>query len=247
MKKISNDATILLLGTLFTRTAMFMSIPFLAIYLDNVMGLSAAQIGYVIGVNPLVNVFFSLFIRKIIDFFDLKKALFITPIVWGIIFILFAFTNLFIGFLILNGLNGLCYVIYEPSCKMALSQYTDSKTKLFVFNLRYTAINIGAVVGPVLSIPLGFKYSIKPYIILGCMYVVVGCINYFLKEPQVISDHNFDDSVKYDKEKIKFDKKVYFNLFLLITGVAFSHFGYSLFNSTIAQYLSRLGSNGVEL
>ncbi|NRR75047.1 MFS transporter [Tetragenococcus halophilus] len=73
MKNVSNSAIILLLGTLLTRTAMFMSIPFLAIYLDNVVKLSSTQIGYVIGIQPFVGVIFSLFVGKIIDYCQIKK------------------------------------------------------------------------------------------------------------------------------------------------------------------------------
>ncbi|GBD60828.1 MFS transporter [Tetragenococcus halophilus] len=246
MKNVSNSAIILLLGTLLTRTAMFMSIPFLAIYLDNVVKLSSTQIGYVIGIQPFVGVIFSLFVGKIIDYCQIKKVLIIVPIIWGIVFILFAYTNFFIGFLILNGLSGLSYVIYEPACKKALSQYAVTQSKLFIFNLRYAAINVGAVIGPLLSVFLGFKYTIKPYIILGFIYILVGLMNLFLRKSTVITNGKQNDLLFHYEKKYFNQKKNFFRLILLIVGVSFSYFGYSLFNSTISQYLSRLGENGVE-
>lgn len=246
MKKVSSSAIILLLGTLLTRTAMFMSIPFLAIYLDSVVKLSSTQIGYVIGIQSFVGVFFSLFVGKIIDYCQIKKVLVIVPVLWGVVFILFAYTEFFVGFLILNGLNGLSYVIYEPACKKALSQYAVTQSKLFIFNLRYAAINVGAVIGPLLSVFLGLKYTIKPYVILGFIYILVGLINLFLRNSIDLTNYKQNDSLfTYGKQSFN-QKGSFFGLILLIMGVSFSYFGYSLFNSTISQYLSRLGENGVE-
>ena len=248
MVKVSKSASILLAGTLFSRTAMFMSVPFLAIYLSTILSLSPTQVGYIIGVNPLVNVLFSLFAGKLIDQFHVKKFLIAIPIAWGIIFILFAFSNQFSQFLILNALNGLCYVIYEPSCKKGLSQYTSSESKLLIFNLRYAAINIGAILGPLLSIAFGFKYTMKPYVLLGIIYIFIGLVNIFLDEDspskRIIKD--MADSKKVRNRSVIFDN--HFRQFLLLlAGVMFSYFGYSQFNSTISQYLSRESAKGIEI
>ncbi|MGX7150758.1 MFS transporter [Enterococcus ureasiticus] len=248
MSKISKSAIILLVGTLFSRIAMFMSIPFLAIYLSNVAMLSPTQVGYIIGINPFVNVLFSLVVGKVIDRVQAKKILVIIPIIWGIVFILFSFTEQFTGFMVLNGLNGLCYVIYEPSCKKSLSLYTENESKLLIFNLRYAAINIGAVVGPLMSIALGFQNTIKPYLILGFIYIIVGLTNLFLREIDVLNKNGIDHRALKTpvKKSIIFDKN-FKPLILLILGVMFSYFGYSQFNSTISQYLSQDDLGGIEV
>ena len=242
MKRPSQSAIILLIGTLFTRTAMFMSVPFLAIYLSNIIQLSTIEIGYIIGVNPLSNVLVSLFIGRVIDRIDLKKILIITPVCWGVIFILFTQIDTFLGFILLNGLNGMCYAIYEPATKKALSQSTAAQNKLFIFNFRYAAINIGAISGPILSVWLGFKNSIKPYAILGILYMIVGGMNFFL-------NNHLEKKVPI-KQASSMEKKSsskHLSFILLLLGVSCSYFGYSQFNSSIAQYLSNLGTNGVEI
>ncbi|MBL1230061.1 MFS transporter [Enterococcus sp. BWB1-3] len=247
MSKISKSAVILLMGTLFSRIAMFMSIPFLAIYLSDVAMLTPTQIGYIIGINPFVNVLFSLVAGKLIDLIQVKKILVLIPVIWGVIFILFSFADRFVVFMILNGMNGLCYTIYEPSCKKSLSMYTRIESKLLIFNLRYAAINIGAIVGPMLSITLGFKYTIKPYIILGIIYIIVGLTNLFLSEDEIPKIKKDTDKHTKESKKAIFLDKNFKQLILLIIGVMFSYFGYSQFNSTISQYLSQESSSGVEL
>lgn len=242
--KLNKETTTILLGTLFTRMAMFMSTPFLAIYLTNELHFSPLQTGYVIGINPLVNVCFSFICGYISDKLAVKHILTWTPIFWGIIFISFNYSHSFYMFLFLNAINGLCYSLFEPTAKKTLSFYTNESKRLLVYNLRYAAINLGGVVGPLLSLVFNVKKSLISYLLLGVIYILFGLTNRII----------FNGKQKNEQQTVTVLSRKKVNLkqltpyLLLMLGITFSYFAYAQFNSTIAQFFanSPIFSNGVK-
>jgi len=51
----------IIIGTLFARTATFMTILFLSIYLTKVKGISPVEAGTIIGISAFVGLFYTLF------------------------------------------------------------------------------------------------------------------------------------------------------------------------------------------
>ncbi|KYD15845.1 hypothetical protein B4119_2273 [Parageobacillus caldoxylosilyticus] len=51
----------IIIGTLFAKTATFMTIPFLSIYLTKVKGISPVEDGAIIGISAFVSLFYTLF------------------------------------------------------------------------------------------------------------------------------------------------------------------------------------------
>lgn len=82
---------------------------------------------------------------------------------WMLVFAGFAAASNLWVFFVVNALNGLCKSLFEPASKALLSDMTEEKTRLLVFNLRYAAINIGVVFGPVLGLYFGSSQSTTPF------------------------------------------------------------------------------------
>jgi MFS family permease len=235
----------ILLGTLFTRIALFMSTPFLAIYLSDVRQFSALEIGYIVGINPLVSVLGSSLGGHLSDKIKLYSLLSYTPIFWGVIFISFYFASSFSTFLLLNALSGLCYVLFEPATKRTLSAFSLPEQRMFIYNLRYAAINLGAFLGPLLGLLFSTTTSLFPYLILGSFYIIYGFVNRHTMKEAVIPITVNPTSV--EKAANKTTPVVAY--LLLLIGITFSYFAYAQFNSTVPQFFasSTLFRSGVTL
>lgn len=238
----------ILIGTLFTRTALFMSTPFLAIFLTNQKGLSLLDTGYILSINPLINVCFGFFGGFLADKLSLKRIVEFIPIVWGTVFILFYFAGNSWHFLLLSALNGLCYSIFEPASKKILSTQTPRENRLLVFNLRYAAINLGAFVGPLLSLLFNMKMTLFPYVPLGILYILYGISTRFFFRDLPGIEAAAPQKAKYSPHAFKLLLQDHVFL-LLLAGMSFSFFGYSQLNATVSQYLANTSSltNGVQL
>lgn len=238
--KLNRKVWNILGGTFFTRTALFMSVPYLSIFLTEQKHIPLLLTSIVLAVNPLVNVTFSWLGGTLADKLSLHKIVGFTPFIWGAVFILFYFADSFWSFLLLNGLNGLCYSLFEPASKKVLSTESLPEQRLLVFNLRYTAINLGAFAGPLLSLLFNMKMTLFPYVILGILYILYGAstLFFFRGNPAIQPSVS---TTRLDLKDFSIIRKDYVYL-LLVGGMSFSYFGYSQLNGTISQFLTNTGS-----
>lgn len=244
VKNINSPARTILFGTFFTRTAFFMSTPFLGIYLTSVLHISVTQTGIILSAFPLIIVLLSGIIGSFTDKLALHQVLVLVAFFWGIIFILFFFASTFWHFLLLNSLNGCCYAFFEPAAKKVLSLETAPKHRLMAYNIRYTAINLGGFLGPLLSQLLQIQKSLVAYLLLGICYILyAGVLMTTLNDSKPPTSTGFQQQKSSHQWQIVLSDS---GFIFLLAGVAFSYFGYSQFNSTLAQYLSlsTIFSNG---
>ncbi len=75
LKKLTPPTATILFGTFFTRTAFFMSTPFLSIYLTSVLHIPLPQTGMVLSACPLIIVLLSGFIGNFTDKLALRSVL----------------------------------------------------------------------------------------------------------------------------------------------------------------------------
>nr|WP_250621122.1 MFS transporter [Bacillus subtilis] len=117
-----------------------MSIPFLAIYLTAVQGASASYAGLVIAASSSVGILASFYGGYISDKFGRKNMMLVSIFGWMLVFAGFAAASNLWVFFVVNALNGLCKSLFEPASKALLSDMTEEKTRLLVFNLRYAVL-----------------------------------------------------------------------------------------------------------
>lgn len=245
IKKLHPISVTIIIGTLFARMAMFMTIPFLAIYLTSVKGVSASLAGAIIGISSIVGLFGGFFGGYFSDRYGREKVMKISLLMWTFVFIGFATAESVWTFFLLNALNGLCRSFFEPSSRALLSQVTKQENKLLVFNLRYAAINVGAAIGPLVGLKIGASSSTTAFFVTSFVYFLYFILLVTLFSKYTIEKHGDASehvTLRNAVNVLRNDRVFLCAVIGMILGVT----GYSQFNSTIPQYLSQY-EDGVQL
>ena len=231
----------IVIGTVFGRMATSMSIPFLAIYLTNVKGVSATETGMIIAVSSFVGIATSFFGGYFSDRFGRKKVLLISIFLWSFVFIGFGSVVAVWGFFLMNALNGFCRSVFEPASRALLADLTEPKNRLIIFNMRYTAINVGVIFGPLLGFYLGSSESTSAFFIAAGVYALYGVsllLTYqktsFKTAP---GENNSSGGHVKLMDALQITKSDQILLWSLI-GFILAITGYSQLSSTLPQYLS---------
>ncbi|MHC5216901.1 MFS transporter [Enterococcus sp. LJL128] len=224
--------TILLGETFISRIAMFMSVPFLMIYLSETFHFSTWELSLIVGVNPLCSMLFGPIGGHLSDKFKLNQVVCLVSFVWGMTFIGLTTVSTVPLFFLLNGFSGICYVIHESTVKKILSFNSSLKNRKKVFTTRYWLLAVGAFLGPLIqtagSISVPTAYSM-----LGGAYVIFSCLNvwifssYSQKETQQITKKIF---------ALPQDRKQFRSFLIFLAGIAFSYFAYAQFQSTVSLF-----------
>ncbi|WMT30679.1 MFS transporter [Bacillus aerius] len=226
----------IIIGTIFGRMATSMSIPFLAVYLTQVKGASASSAGLIIAVSSLIGIVASFYGGYVSDRIGRKKVMLLSIFGWTLVFVGFAFADAICVFFFMNALNGLCRALFEPTSKALLSDVTPSSIRLFVFNLRYTAINIGVIFGPLLGLYLGSSKTTFPFLAAALIYLLYGLTLTWQFQKHPVAAPESPKQIGVKKALSIIQKDTVFSIILI--GVTLCSFGYSHLSSTLPQYLS---------
>ncbi|PGM52587.1 MFS transporter [Bacillus sp. AFS053548] len=240
----------IVIGTLFVRFASTVSMPFLAIYLTSVKHISPAMVGLMLTVSSFLGVFFSFIGGTLSDRIGRKTILLSSIFLWSITLVGFGLGNSFVWFFVLNSILNICSSFFEPSSRALLSDLTDEKSKLLVFNLRYAAINVGVAVGPLVGLYLGSSKSTLPFVLSGIVYFFYGLTLLFMLSKYKIGEGKSASATNKVSMKASFSilrKDIIFALTILT--ICFYGLGYSQSFSTMSQYFANAPQfhNGIKL
>ncbi|MFC6040472.1 MDR family MFS transporter [Paenisporosarcina macmurdoensis] len=235
----------LLIGTVFARGASFMALPFLALYLSNTHGIHPIWIGVTIGLSPLTGTLGGFIGGYFSDRYGRKKVILWTIFVWGLVYFGFSLATHIGTFMVLNALNGLCRSFFEPSSQAMMADLTSVDKRKRVFSLRYTAINIGASLGPLLGVYVAQFSTSLPFLLTGIMYLLYG-VTLFIMLHRYSITHSIpvhqlpmlDSLIVIWRDK---------TLLLFIIGGVLVNVGYSQIDSNLPQYIQNSFSEGVAL
>lgn len=238
LKQIHPLAWTVIIGTMFGRLVTSMSIPFLSIYLTGVLGASPTQTGFTVAVSSLAGVMVSFYGGYISDRIGRKLVMLVSVFAWAAVFFGFSMADRLWLFFVINTLNGLCRAVFEPTSRALLSDITPPEHKLLVFNLRYAAINLGVVFGPIIGLQLGSAKTTFPFLIAGFVYVAYGLVLMLQFHRQRSAMPVRQSTVPPRlREAIQVTSRDKVFLPVLI-GTVFCVLGYGHFGSTLAQYLT---------
>ncbi|WP_440119251.1 MDR family MFS transporter [Paenibacillus sp. QZ-Y1] len=249
LQQIHPLAWTIIIGTMFGRLVTSMSIPFLSIYLTQVLGATPTQTGFTVAVSSLAGVMVSFYGGYISDRIGRKIVMLVSVFGWACVFFIFSGAEHLWVFFLANTLNGLCRAVFEPTSRALLSDITPPQHKLLVFNLRYAAINLGVVFGPIIGLQLGSAQSTFPFMISGLVYIVYGLVLFLQfqsqrgklpQHTQVTAPRLRDALATTGRDRV----------FLpVLIGTTFCVLGYGHFGSTLAQYVTQnpLFENGSQL
>ncbi|AHV97656.1 MDR family MFS transporter [Paenibacillus sabinae] len=238
LRHIHPLAWTIIVGTMFGRLVTSMSIPFLSIYLTKVLGATPTQTGITIAVSSLAGVSVSFYGGYISDIIGRKKVMLVSIFSWAVVFVGFAMAGHLWVFLVVNMFNGLCRAVFEPTSRALLSDITPSEHKLLVFNLRYAAINLGVVFGPIIGLQLGSAQSTSPFLIAATVYIAYGLM---LVLQFAVHGKNLSAPSRAQAPQLREALSVTGRdrVFLpILIGTIFCVLGYGHFGSTLAQYLA---------
>ncbi|MBW4080490.1 MFS transporter [Paenibacillus sp. S150] len=238
LRQIHPLAWTIIIGTMFGRLVTSMSIPFLSIYLTQVLGASHSQTGLTVAVSSLAGVLISFYGGYISDIFGRKIVMLVSVFGWACVFFGFSSAQHLWVFFLVNTLNGLCRAVFEPTSRALLSDITPPDHKLLVFNLRYAAVNLGVVFGPIIGLQLGSAQSTFPFLIAGIVYIAYGLVLFMQ-----FSVHRASLPVRSEARAPRLREALAVTgrdrVFLpVLLGTIFCVLGYGHFSSTLAQYLA---------
>lgn len=232
----------IIIGTLFARMSTSMSLPFLAIYLTTTLGATPTATGVTVAVSSLVGVFASFYGGYVSDKIGRQRVMLIAIGCWTLVFIAFAGATAVWMFFVLNMLNGICRSLFEPASRALLSEVTPPEQKVLVFNLRYTALNLGIVVGPLIGVWMGSSSSGFAFLVAGGVYLVYSLILMLqfrrYRHLAIRSSSQTATTMTMRKAIQAVYQDSVFRYVLL--GMIFAVLGYGHLNSTLPQYMALL-------
>ncbi|WFA05957.1 MFS transporter [Bacillus sp. HSf4] len=200
--------------------------------------------GIIVSVSSLAGIVMSFYGGYLSDLFGRKIVMITSVFCWAFVFVSFVFADSVLAFFVINVLNGLCQSIFEPASRALLSDISKEENRLKMFNLRYTAINIGVVFGPLIGLRLGAAKTALPFLIAGLTYFLYGLSLIFSFRKFNIGENNRKEdktTIATAFHVIRKDKVFLITLF----GVILSISGYAHFSTTLPQYFAAKMEDGV--
>lgn len=258
MRSIPNLKLIccLLSGIVCVNFAKFMCLPFLILFLNYKTQVPLWVTGLVCGMAPFCSILGGFIGGQLSDKYGRVPLLYISIFTSAILFILIGLSLqinsqymqlILIG--ILNGLFGLFSSFFQPVALALLSELVDKVHRELFCHLRYAAMNIGAVLGPLLAVYLGVTLSSITFYIAGLIYFSFGFSLYIVL---LIERRQFSTSKQSNESKvslsstlrvISLDRRLLnFILFNIVFALC-----YSQIDTTLAQYISQQIDNGARV
>ncbi|UFJ41458.1 MFS transporter [Brevibacillus humidisoli] len=237
----------LLLGIVLVSVARGMSIPFLAVYLATTTQLDAGMIGLIIGAGAIAGTFGGFVGGTLSDFIGRKKVLIGTLYVFALVFFGFVLTANVLVIFLLNIFLSLCISFFDPVSKALMGDLTPPEKRMRLFSFRYTAVNIGFAIGPLIGTALALIDQRVPFLIGAVIYLLYVvflqfAFRYFAYEDvQTTAEEKI--TVRSAVEVIRYDRVLGF----FILGSIFTMTVMGEMSVTLSQYLKNSFVDGVQL
>ncbi len=240
----------LLAGSLVSRAAFFLSMPYLAISLKDRLGLDPVTIGLMIGLGPFAGIAVGLYIGHLSDQIGRRTLLAWTLGLWSLVFAGFAWSEVTWHYFLLSALNGICSGSFTPLSSALISDLTPAEKRGEVFQFRYYLHNVAASFGPLAGVGIALTQPSWGFLITAAVHVGLSLgLLYLLPaslEPRRL-EANLDDPASSFRETLVLMSRD--RLLLLYTlGFIVMSMTYAQLETTLPQYLSQvMGQEGVKL
>jgi MFS family permease len=234
-------------GTIFSRAAMFMSLPFLTIYLAQHTEIDPALAGLTVGLGPLAGTFCGFVGGNLSDQFGRRTVMVTAMFLWAGVYIGFAIAEHIVFFMLLNLLNGVCRSFFEPTSQALMADITPPERRIRVFGFRYLAINVGAVIGPLIGAVTGILAGKTAFLITGTVYFVYAwllllMLNHYRHDltSHVTQTERERVGMRAAFQVVRNDAALRF----FLAGAILANIGYAQIETTLPLYLKQNVVNG---
>ncbi|MFD2166077.1 MDR family MFS transporter [Thalassotalea euphylliae] len=230
---------IILFGDFITRGSFYMVWPFLAVILYQKFGISATEVGLILSGAAVLSVFIGFFGGALSDKFGRKLIMFSTGIVYVISFVLLAYVETVMGYVLVIALCSISKAIWDPPTQALVSDILpDVKVRELGLQARYFVVNVGCAIGPMAGVYVGVTGQQSGFLLTAATFgfwmvlLAVGMYKHGdISEHSVKSDGKLRDTMK-----ILWQDRV---LQCLIVANIICMFVYAQMDSTLIQYLTR--------
>jgi MFS family permease len=181
-KQRLNYVLFLVAGAGLVNVARAMTLSFLAIKLQQSFGLGPAMIGMLLGIGPLVGAVAAPFAGSLSDKVGRKTVLTLTLLSMALAMVGMGVAETVLAFCLAQIVAAVAIAINEPISRALMSDVCPEPLRLKYFSWRYTAINFGFAVGPLIGIAAGAA-STTLFIIAGIVYALFALALHLLKVP----------------------------------------------------------------
>lgn len=181
-KQRLNYVLFLIAGAGLVSVVRAMTLSFLAIKLQQFFGLGPAMIGLLLGVGPLVGAVVAPFAGSLSDKVGRTTVLTLTLLSMALALIGMGMAETVFAFCLAQVVAAVAVAINEPVSRALMSDVCPERMRLKYFSWRYTAINFGFAVGPLIGIAAGAA-STTLFIIAGVVYALFALALHLWKVP----------------------------------------------------------------
>src|SRR3990167_8093945 len=246
IKLVTIDYWVMLVMLFIMKVGQFMMFPFLAIYLSSYAHISAAIIGVVVGVGPVVYGVVSLVAGVFVDRYGVRRAIAFSLFFSGILIYFFFYQHSIIWFFIMSALTGATRSFFDVGFKAYKISEATPEMRRFYFSLRYSVANSAAAVGPVLGAYFATSNSNLPFKIICITYLILFGISMIVLHDSAHAQQSKVSSAKPLQDllvTIKNDRSLL--LLVLISTIILGI--YSQLDSTLPLYLSSTLPKGIQI
>lgn len=181
-KQRLNYVLFLVAGAGLVNVARAMTLSFLAIKLQQSFGLGPAMIGVLLGIGPLVGAVAAPLAGSLSDKVGRKTVLTLTLLSMALAMVGMGIAETVLAFCLAQIVAAVAIAINEPVSRALMSDVCPEPMRLKYFSWRYTAINFGFAVGPLIGIAAGAA-STTLFIVSGVVYALFALALHILKAP----------------------------------------------------------------
>ena len=228
----------LIIGTGLSRAGLFITLPFLTIYISTHFGASAQLTGLIMGLGPLCGIVSAFLMGYVSDRFGRKTILQTSLFFWGAAFFGYIWANQIWMIAVLHMIYSACRSAFESVATALLTDVTDISLRKKVFHYRYYAINIGACIGPPIGSWLLLQHGSQGFWITSLVYFLSFLtFQYFTKR---VDPQTFRSSTLVEKLRLPTVVRILVKdqaLMLFIFANILMIMGFSVLETTLPQFL----------
>ena len=230
---------IILFGDFITRGSFYMVWPFLAVILYQKFAISATDVGLILTGAAFVSVFVGFFGGALSDLLGRKKVMFTSGVVYVISFILLAYADSVMSYIVVITLCSMSKAIWDPPTQALVADILpETSVRELALQTRYFVVNVGCAIGPMLGVYFGITGQQSGFLLTAVAFAIwLVMLAIGIKRHGDIQEHKQDADHKLsDTWKILLQDRM---LQCLIVANIICLFVYAQMDTTLIQYLTR--------